>query len=87
MDEVIKLVVEKTGIPEATAKTAVETVLGFLKDKLPEPIGSQLDGLLEGEGIESLLGGGGLGALLGGDEGGVDAGDLMQGLGGLLNRD
>jgi len=86
MDEVVKLVMEKTGIPEETAETAVETVLGFLKDKLPEPIAGQLDGLLEGEGIESLLGGGGLGSLLGGGSGAA-TGDLFQGLGGLLNRD
>ena len=49
MDELIGLVSQKTGIPEQTAKVAVETVLGFLKDKLPAPIAGQLDALLEGE--------------------------------------
>lgn len=48
MDELIGLVSEKTGIPEQTAKVAVETVLGFLKDKLPAPIAGQLDAVLEG---------------------------------------
>ena len=64
MDELVKLVVQKTGLPEATAKTAVETVIGFLKTKLPAPLGSQIDGLLSGTGqAEDLLGG--LGGLLG----------------------
>jgi nucleoid DNA-binding protein len=66
MDELIKLVVKKTGIPEATAKQAVETVIGFLKTKLPEPIGSQIEGFLSGDLMgqaEELLGG--LGGLLG----------------------
>lgn len=45
MDELIKLVADKTGIPADTAKTAVTTVIGFLKDKLPAPLASQLDGL------------------------------------------
>ena len=48
MDELIKLVSEKTGLPEATARVAVETVLGFLKDRLPAPIAGQIDGVLSG---------------------------------------
>lgn len=84
MDELINLVMQKTGIPQESAETAVETVLGFVKDKLPEPLGSQLDALLEGEGLGGLLGGGGLEGLLGGSG---DASDLLQGLGGLLGRE
>jgi nucleoid DNA-binding protein len=33
MDELVKQVAKKTGLPEATAKTAVQTVIGFLKKK------------------------------------------------------
>ena len=36
MDELVKLVSQKTGLSEQMAKTAVETVIGFLKDKLPK---------------------------------------------------
>ena len=50
MDELIKLVSKKTGISEAMAKTAVETVLGFLKERLPEPIAGQSDGIVGGSG-------------------------------------
>jgi hypothetical protein len=48
MDELIKLVSQKTGISVDIAKTAVETVVGYLKDRLPAPIASQIDGLLGG---------------------------------------
>ena len=50
MDEIVDLVVKKTGISEAQAKTAVETVVNFLKDKLPEPLAGQIDGFLDGNG-------------------------------------
>ena len=65
MDELIKLVSQKAKIPEATAKVAVETVVKFLKEKLPAPIAGQLDAILKGGGItEDVLKG--LGGLLGG---------------------
>jgi len=50
MDELIKLVSKKTGISEAMAKTAVDTVLGFLKERLPEPIAGQIDAVIGGAG-------------------------------------
>jgi len=51
MDELVKLVVQKTGLPEATARTAVETVVGYLKKKLPGPVGGQIDAVLKGGGL------------------------------------
>ena len=67
MDDLVKMVSEKTGIPEATARQAVEIVLNFLKDKLPAPIAGQIDGVLGGAGAAGGLGdiAGGLGGLLG----------------------
>ncbi len=50
MDELVKLVAQKTGMPEATAKTAVDTVIGYLKQKLPAPIAGQIDAVLQGGG-------------------------------------
>ena len=44
MDELVKLVSEKTGLSEEMAKMAVDTVIGFLKQKLPAPVASQIDG-------------------------------------------
>jgi len=50
MEEVIKLVTQKAGISESQATTAVETVLGFLKQRLPGPVAGQLDGVIGGTG-------------------------------------
>lgn len=47
MDELVKSVSEKTGLPEAQAQKAAEAVLEFLKDKLPAPLAGQLDKLVE----------------------------------------
>ena len=65
MDELVKMVADKVGISEAQAKQAVEMVMDFLKDKLPEPIAGQLDAALEGDvsGLGDLAGG--LGKLFG----------------------
>jgi hypothetical protein len=71
MDDLIKQVTEKTGISEAQARSAVETVVGFLKDRLPAPIAGQLDGVLSGAG-------GAIGGLA------DQAGDVLGGLGGMF---
>jgi hypothetical protein len=67
MDQIVKLVAQKTGLSEEKAKIAVETVIGFLKDKLPAPIAGQIDSVLGGEGGAPGLGGlaQGLGGMLG----------------------
>jgi uncharacterized protein (DUF2267 family) len=65
MDVLVKLVLDKVGLSEAQARQAVEVVLGFLKDKLPEPVAGQIDALLEGNanGLGALAGN--LGGLFG----------------------
>ncbi len=67
MDELIKLVSEKTGLSQEISKTAVETVINFLTKKLPDPIASQIDNVLSGAGAVEGLGDlvEGLGGLLG----------------------
>lgn len=50
MEELIKRVSERTGMPEDKAKTAIETVVGFLKERLPGPIASHVDSALESAG-------------------------------------
>jgi uncharacterized protein (DUF2267 family) len=55
VDELVKLVASKTGIPEATARQAAEVVLNFLKERLPEQIASRLDAVVEhGDKIDDL---------------------------------
>lgn len=55
MDELINLVSQKTGLPPDKARAAVETVIGFIKDRLPPPIASQIDTLLAGGGMPKDL--------------------------------
>jgi len=49
MNELVNLIVKKTGIPAATAQTVANIVLDFLKKKLPAPVAGQIDGLLKGD--------------------------------------
>ena len=48
MEELLKAVSEKTGLPADKAQGAIEAVLDFLKDKLPEPIAGQLENFIGG---------------------------------------
>ena len=43
----MKMVSEKSGISEAQAESAVETVLDFLKEKLPAPLDKQVEQVIE----------------------------------------
>lgn len=65
MEELIKQVSAKTGISEDQARTAVTTVLGFLKDKLPAPIAGQIDNAI-GSGGQGGSGVGDIAAKVGG---------------------
>lgn len=65
MDELVQLVSQKTGLPQDRAKVAVETVMNFLKQKLPPTIAGQLDVVLAGGNIQENITKG-LGDLLGG---------------------
>ena len=71
MDEIVKLVAQKTGMSEPIARMAVETVVNYIKGKLPESIAGHLDSVVGGGSKEES---GGLGGL----------GDIVGGLGGLL---
>ncbi|MFN2223649.1 MAG: DUF2267 domain-containing protein [Chloroflexota bacterium] len=48
MDELIDLVAKKAGISQTQARKAVNTVIDFLNDKLPPPIGGNLDDYVKG---------------------------------------
>ena len=63
MEELINLIVAKTGISHDQAKTAIDVVVNFLKEKLPAPLAGQIDGLLSGSGPADLAKG--LGGLFG----------------------
>jgi uncharacterized protein (DUF2267 family) len=77
MDELIKQVSQRAGISEAQAGTAVNTVVGFLKERLPAPIAGQVDSVLN-----SSAGAIGLGI----DTIADSAGDMLGGLGGMFGK-
>jgi hypothetical protein len=59
MDELISLVVQKTGISQDDARKAVEVIVSALKSKLPGPIASHLDSFISGDmsgGLNTLTG-------------------------------
>lgn len=50
MDELVALVMKKTGLPKEQATAAVKTVIDFLKKKLPPAAGAAIDAFLGGKG-------------------------------------
>jgi hypothetical protein len=50
MEELVSLVMKKTGLPRETAQNVVKIVLDFLKKKLPPSVGVTIDGFLRGKG-------------------------------------
>lgn len=50
MEELVSLVVKKTGLPKETAQSVVKIVVDYLKKKLPPPVGGAIDSFLSGKG-------------------------------------
>jgi hypothetical protein len=48
MDELINLVVQRTGISQDDARKAVEVLVNELKSRLPGPVSSHLDSFISG---------------------------------------
>ena len=48
MEELVQLVSEKTGLNEDLSRIAVDTVVNYLKDSLPDSLGGQIDAVLSG---------------------------------------
>lgn len=67
MDELIQMVSQKAGLPEDQARTAVDTVLSFIKGRLPATVSAQIDSLVSS-------GGGGQAADLASKVGGMFSG-------------
>jgi len=51
MNEIVDQIASKAGISKDQAQTAFTTTVNFIKDKLPDSIGSQLAGLTHGKDI------------------------------------
>lgn len=74
MDELIERIQERTGIPEDKAREAADAAVGFIKERLPEPIAAKLDDFIAGNAdsmadfageamdkVKGMFGGGGAG--------------------------
>jgi hypothetical protein len=63
MDALINMVVQRTGLSEDKARAAVDTVVGFLKERAPAGLSGQIDSLVAGGeaaspgGVASKIGG------------------------------
>lgn len=60
MNELIEQLKSRVGLDDNKAHSAAETVISFLKQRLPEPVASQLDSVIGGgggAGIADKLGG------------------------------
>lgn len=67
MNELVSQIAQRTGISEDKASQAAETVISFLKAKIPG-IGGQLDSVLQGGGVAQA---GGIGEKIKDTVGGV----------------
>lgn len=62
MDEMVKQIAARTGLPEDKALDAARAAVEFLDGRLPPPVGGHLKSMLAGEGGGGAMGGlGGLG--------------------------
>ena len=70
MDDLVKVITERTGLPADQARAAAQTTIDFLKEKLPESMRSYVDMALNSGMIDDVAGQAGnlLGGLFGGDK-------------------
>lgn len=55
MDQLIEQITTKTGISPEQAREATQTVIDFVKSKLPAPLAGQIDGLLNNPGAGDTI--------------------------------
>lgn len=67
MQELVQLIVERTGISEESATQAVDAVIAYVKQRAPAPVAAQLENYLTGETAASAVGAakGALGSMFG----------------------
>jgi len=54
MDEVIQQLKSRVGLDDDKARSAAQTVVEFLKQRLPGPVASQLDSAISGGGMDAI---------------------------------
>ena len=70
MDDLVKQITERTGLPADQARAAAETTIDFIKAKLPESMRGYVDMALTSGMIDDVAGQAGniLGGLFGGEK-------------------
>jgi hypothetical protein len=70
MDDLIKQITERTGLPADQARAAAQTTIDFIKEKLPESMRGYVDMALNSGMIDDVAGqaSGLLGGLFGGEK-------------------
>lgn len=82
LDELVRRISEKTGLPEEQARGAAEAAIGFVKEKLPAPIAGQVDSYLGSGSVAS--GDDGVGTSSGGGDLMGQAQNALGNLGGMF---
>ncbi len=54
MDELARVISQRTGLPQDQAKAAAQVAVDFIKSKLPAPIAAQVDAALKGGNIGTV---------------------------------
>jgi uncharacterized protein (DUF2267 family) len=54
MNELIEQLKSRVGLDDGKAQSAAQTVIEFLKQRLPGPVASQLDSALAGGGVQGM---------------------------------
>ena len=70
MEQLINMIAERTGISVEQAREATNMVVGFLKERLPEPVAAHVESVLNNQSVGDLADQaqkrlGGLGGLFG----------------------
>ena len=79
MDELVAIVVQKTGISQDDAQKVVQAIIDVLKSRLPAPIAAELGNYVSG-------GSGGVVSSLESEAGGLLKSELGSELGGMLGK-
>ena len=66
MEQLIQQIQERVGLDREQAQGAAETAVGFIKDRLPDPIAGQVDSVLTRGSAEGEKSGSGIGSMFGG---------------------
>lgn len=54
MDQLVQQIAAQTGLPADQAREVVQTVVNYIKEKLPAPIAAQVDGFLNNQAVDDI---------------------------------